>query len=444
MTGRVNGMYNWRHGWRSSVLDERNGKEIIQPSLEEYIPLQIEPTSKTEDSKEACWKWWQEICGNPKYVLAPMIGQSEMCFRVLCRQVGGVHLCYTPMYLAKNILEGQHDDEIIHCQSAPYHDRPLICQLAGNNIEEMIAAGRYLQPHVDALDINLGCPQRCADLGNYGSYLPERNLELVIEMLSQLVSSLSIPITVKIRLLPNDPDHSRTINYVLRLQETGISAICIHGRNRFQKEHQGPADWSIIKYLKSLLRIPVIANGSIRNYFEAHACLEFTKVDAIMSGTGLLRNPSLFQSPETFASPSTSLSLMSLASDSKYLLHILILCQKYLQLVSSLSSYPGSIAVNTKDEVTVVRDHLFAMLQVLLMDHSQSHDLWSLLSSQSIQTVKQFQAILDHIYYRHYRSSCTGVDVSNIKKCGTYQLLGEDGTTRPCYSLREIKKAAWR
>jgi tRNA-dihydrouridine synthase len=458
MTGRVNGMYNWRLGWRSSVLDERNGKEFIQPSLEDYlVPLDRQTNECDPKVSPSCWKWWHEICGNPKYILAPMIGQSEMSFRLLCRQVGGVQLCYSPMYLASNILQGQHDDEIIHCQAAPYHDRPLICQLAGNNIEEMIAAGRYVEPYVDAVDVNLGCPQRCADLGNYGSYLPERDLELVIAMLSQLVSSLSVPITAKIRILPGDL--SLTVNYALRLQATGISALCIHGRSRLQKEHQGPADWSAIKLLKSLLSIPVIANGSIGNYLEAQTCLEFTKADAVMSGTGLLRNPSLFISPErcylsssSSSSAFTALSWAQLAVDPQYLLHILSMCQRYLQLVSSLSSFSGAVAVNTKDQVTVVRDHLFAMLQVLLMD-TKDHDLWSLLSSQSVRSVRQFEAILDAIYYRHAHAHGEGHgeghghgvegDSTSGRTSPIYELLGEDGRERPLYSLREIKKAAW-
>jgi tRNA-dihydrouridine synthase len=461
MKGRVNGMYNWRLGWRLSVLNERNGIDITLPQCEETEELFINFSSQLIDQENSwnrnAWIWWNEICGNPKYILAPMIGQSEMAFRVLCREVGDVHLCYSPMYLAKNVLDGQHDDEIIHSTSAPFHDRPLICQLAGNNIEEMVAAGRHIQSSVDAIDVNLGCPQRCADIGNYGSYLPERDLPFVISMVSELVTSLSIPVTVKIRLLPGDLSH--TINYALQLQATGISAICIHGRNRHQKDYQGPADWSVIKLLKSILKIPVIANGSLVNYQDVQTCLQYTQADAVMSGTGLLRNPSLFKSPETYlsqpfsSSPSLSMtSLTLLATDPDYILHLLLTCQRYLQLTSILMNYPGTISVNTKDEVTVIRDHFFAMLQVILMD-TANHDLWSLLSSQSIQSTQQFQAILDVIYHRclppevmgsEERCDATrpGDGIGSRKRCRRAEYANERDVR--LYSLRDIKKSNWK
>lgn len=396
--GRINGMYNWRLGWRGSILQERNGVDIIPPSNHEYdINQQEMVTTMNCDKYINAWNWWNNVCGNPKYVLAPMIGQSEMCFRLLCRQYG-VHLCYTPMYLASNIITGQHDNELMSPNVDMYYDRPLICQLAGNNVEDMVTAAKRIQAYVDAVDINLGCPQKCADIGNYGSFLPERDMELVISIVTELTSALDVPVTAKIRIIPGDI--SKTVDYALRLQSAGISALCIHGRNRHQKEYEGPADWAAIKLVKSMLMIPVIANGSIMNYDDVQRCFHFTKADAVMSGTGLLRNPSLFVSPCTYLQSFTKeISVNHLATNPHYILHLLTICQKYLNLVSCLMSYPGTVSANTKDCISVIRDHFFAILQVILMD-TPNFDLWSLLSSYSIQSIEQFQAILDVTYFR--------------------------------------------
>ena len=38
-------------------------------------------------------------------------------------------------------------------------DRPLIAQVCGSDPDTVLRAARYLEPHVDAIDINCGCPQ---------------------------------------------------------------------------------------------------------------------------------------------------------------------------------------------------------------------------------------------------------------------------------------------
>lgn len=369
--GRINGMYNWRIGWRYSVIRQRNGENFLKPNIIEdnNIYNNIEGISNNLPLQyEKAWKWWKEVCGSPKYILAPMIGQSDLCFRLLCREVGNVNLCYTQMYEAININSGLHDNELICECPLPYLDRPLICQIAGCDTEEMIKASLRIQNYFDAIDINLGCPQRCADLGNYGSFLPERNLDNLLSMLTQLTQTISIPITVKIRLLSNH-NIEENINYVLKLQETGIYAICIHSRTRHDKEYEMPANWNMLRILKSILKIPVISNGSIVAYEDIESCFSYTKVDAIMSGTGLLRNPSLFLSPSKYLQFESSnsenneenQSLSLLYTNTSYIRHILLIATKYLHLIENVSKINSKIEV---DElmVNVIRSHLFSML----------------------------------------------------------------------------------
>ena len=46
-------------------------------------------------SQMAPFDFWNSI-GNPKYVCAPMVDQSELPFRMLCRKYN-TDLCFTPM-----------------------------------------------------------------------------------------------------------------------------------------------------------------------------------------------------------------------------------------------------------------------------------------------------------------------------------------------------------
>lgn len=79
-------------------------------------------------------------------------------------------------------------------------------------------------------DLNLGCPQRIAHSGHFGSYLLDpADRPLVLEMVRTLAQGLTIPIFVKIRLL-NTIEES--IELCQQLVDAGAALIAIHARYR--------------------------------------------------------------------------------------------------------------------------------------------------------------------------------------------------------------------
>ena len=205
----------------------------------------------------AAWAFWRRI-GQPRLVLAPMVNQSELAFRMLARQYGA-ELCYTPMLHSTLFAQ----EEVYRRDNFDPHaaDRPLVAQFCGDDPATLLAAARHVQGRCDAVDLNLGCPQAIARKGHYGAFLlPER--DLVVSLVRALAGGLSVPVTAKIRLLPGPIDE--TISLALALQEAGCSVLTVHGRTREQK-CSCLCDWAAIARVKAALSIPVIANGGVEH-----------------------------------------------------------------------------------------------------------------------------------------------------------------------------------
>lgn len=236
---------------------------------------------------EAAWAWFNEM-GAPKFWVAPMVDQSELAFRQLCRRHGATG-AYTPMLHARLFLETPAY-RAEHFTTAT-QDRPLLAQFCANDPDTLLAAARLVEGYVDGVDLNLGCPQRIAKRGKYGAYLMD-DLALVERMVRALAGGLSVPVTVKIRRFPCV---KRTVEYALMLERAGASLLAIHGRTRDQKRaSEVRAEWEHIRAVKQALRIPVLGNGNIRTLADCHALMDATGVDGVMSAESLLADPALF------------------------------------------------------------------------------------------------------------------------------------------------------
>eukprot|EP01065_Artemidia_motanka_P046563 TRINITY_DN7080_c2_g1_i1.p1 TRINITY_DN7080_c2_g1~~TRINITY_DN7080_c2_g1_i1.p1 ORF type:complete len:587 (+),score=168.59 TRINITY_DN7080_c2_g1_i1:73-1761(+) len=238
-----------------------------------------------------------EMLGRPKYVVAPMVEQSELSYRLLCKRYGA-DLCYSPMINSSCFMKDPcglfRNREFSTCPA----DTNMFAQLCGNDPELVVGTAKELQySGCKAIDLNLGCPQGIAKRGNYGAFLMD-DLALIRSLITALDQHIDIPITAKIRCFP-DPQH--TVEYARMCVDAGASIVTVHGRLREQKGHEvGCADWGKIRMVKEALDVPVFANGNIWWHGDIERCFAETGCDAVMSADSLLWDPRLFSNPQSF------------------------------------------------------------------------------------------------------------------------------------------------
>lgn len=133
-------------------------------------------TNKTVPKKLGGYEFYRDVLGSPKYIVAPMVDQSELAWRRLSRRYGS-QLIYSPMINAKMFVDAgnktyrqQNFDLISGEEGDPTTDRPLIVQFCANDPDQLLASAKVVERHCDAIDLNLGCPQDIAKRGWYGSF----------------------------------------------------------------------------------------------------------------------------------------------------------------------------------------------------------------------------------------------------------------------------------
>ena len=223
-----------------------------------------------------------------RIVFAPMAGVSNISFRTIIKEMGA-GLIYSEMVSSMGIVYGS--SKTIDLINFNEDERPISIQIFGNDVDSFVKAARYIEEnyHPDIIDINMGCPVPKIALKSQAGSALLKNPEKIGEIVSKVVSAVSIPVTVKIRS-GWDSASINACEVAKRCEEAGASAIAIHGRTRAQG-YSGNADWNIIKDVKESVGIPVIGNGDVKTIYDAKRMLDETGVDAVMIGRATLGNP---------------------------------------------------------------------------------------------------------------------------------------------------------
>ena len=231
-----------------------------------------------------------------RLIVAPMAGVTDRPFRQLCKRMGA-GMAVSEMVASNSLLwgsektlrRGNHDGEV----------EPKVVQIAGADPAMMAEAAQFnVDKGAHIIDINMGCPAKKVCNVMAGSALMQDE-KLVGDILDAVVGAIpNTPVTLKFRTGWNIANKNAPT--IARIAESaGVRAVAIHGRTRCQ-QYTGEAEYDTIALVKTLIRIPVIANGDITTPEKAKHVLDVTGADGIMIGRAAQGRPWLFREIEHY------------------------------------------------------------------------------------------------------------------------------------------------
>jgi nifR3 family TIM-barrel protein len=224
--------------------------------------------------------------------LSPLAGYTNLPFRLVVREIGGVGLCTTDLVNARSLLEKNRNAlKLIETRPA---DSPLAVQLFGSVPGEMRdAAARLESLGIASVDINMGCPVRkVCNVGGGSAMMTE--LTKTAALVKGMVDAVKIPVTAKMRLGWDD-DNLTAPDLARALEDAGAAAIFVHGRTR-EQGFGGTVNLAGIRaVVQAVKHIPVIGNGDVITPAAARKMLDETGCAGVSIGRGAFYNPWIFQ-----------------------------------------------------------------------------------------------------------------------------------------------------
>jgi nifR3 family TIM-barrel protein len=224
--------------------------------------------------------------------LSPLAGYTNLPFRLVVREIGGVGLCTTDLVNARSLLE-KNKNAFKLIETRP-PDSPLAVQLFGSVPGEMRDAAVMLESlGFASVDINMGCPVRkVCNVGGGSTMMIE--LTKTAALVRGMVNAVKIPVTAKMRLGWDDenltaPDLARA------LEDAGIAAIFVHGRTRKQG-FGGTVNLAGIRaVVEAVKTTPVVGNGDVTTPQAAKKMFDETGCAGVSIGRGAFYDPWIFK-----------------------------------------------------------------------------------------------------------------------------------------------------
>jgi len=249
-----------------------------------------------------------------KMILAPMVKVGTLPMRLLALEYGA-DIVYTEEIIDKRLLASDRieneslgtidyidrKDNSLVLRTCSKEKERLVLQIGTNDGNRAAAVAKKLHNDISGIDVNMGCPKGFSLKGGMGAALLTQPAK-VKEILCSLVTAVDIPITAKIRLLPNLKD---TLELVTLIESCGVAALAVHGRTKDQRPND-PNDVESIRAIVRHARIPIIANGgssnnrnsSVNTHEGIKRFWKESEASSVMIARAAEWNPSVFRGGE--------------------------------------------------------------------------------------------------------------------------------------------------
>lgn len=224
--------------------------------------------------------------------LSPLAGYTNLPFRLVVRELGGLGLATTDLINARSLV--QRNPKALRLARTHPRDRPWAVQLFGSEPEQMRDAAQVAEGlGASSIDINMGCPVRkVCRLGGGSAMMTDWSR--TSHLAGLMVGAVRIPVTAKMRLGWDDdswtaPDLTRA------LEDVGIAAVFVHGRTREQGFGGAVRLAGIRRVVEAVSRIPVVGNGDVTTPEAAAHMLQTTGCAGVSIGRGAFYDPWIFR-----------------------------------------------------------------------------------------------------------------------------------------------------
>ncbi len=223
---------------------------------------------------------------SPPIFLAPMAGITDLPFRRAVSSFKTGHFI-SEMIASQEILSGRPG--VTQKAELGVDTGNTSVQISGRDPYAISETAKLVEGlGARIIDINMGCPAKKVVNGYAGAALL-KDLALATKLIEAVVTSVSVPVTLKTRLGWND-DNLNAPSLAKVAEQLGVKLITIHARTRCQF-YKGHADWKLAQLVKDNVSIPVIINGDISDANTARAALKESKADGLMVGRAIRGRP---------------------------------------------------------------------------------------------------------------------------------------------------------